>query len=125
MKKITFEQLVVFHKKIILKTGGSVGVRDEGLLKSALARAEATFDGQELYTPDERKIAVISHSLIANHGFVDGNKRIGISAMVLLCKLNDIGLKYTQQELIDLGLAVANNIKNEEGIFNWIMTHKI
>lgn len=124
MKKITLEELLIFHEKITDQTGGSRGVRDEGLLQSALSRGDVTFDGQELYTPDERKIAVIAHSLIANHGFVDGNKRIGVAVMILLCKLNHIELKYTQQELIDLGLAVASDFQDEEDIFNWIIAHK-
>ncbi|MEG0848027.1 MAG: type II toxin-antitoxin system death-on-curing family toxin [Niameybacter sp.] len=124
MKNIEFEQLVVFHKKIVARTGGSNGVRDEGLLKSALARGSITFDGDELYTPNERKIAVITYSLICNHGFIDGNKRIGVAIMSLLCKLNGISLLYIQQELIELGLGVASGDKNEEEIFEWIMSHK-
>lgn len=125
MKNIEFEQLVMFHKKIVARTGGSSGVRDEGLLKSALGRGDMTFGGNELYTPNERKIAVITHSLICNHGFVDGNKRIGVAVMSLLCKLNSITLVYTQQELIELGLAVASGNKNEEEIFEWIVSHKM
>lgn len=124
MKSIEFEQLVVFHKKIVARTGGSSGVRDAGLLKSALGRGDMTFGGAELYTPDERKVAVITHSLICNHGFIDGNKRIGVAVMNLLCKMNGIILVYTQQELIELGLAVASGEKNEEEIFEWIISHK-
>lgn len=124
MKNIEFEQLVLFHKKIVARTGGSNGVRDAGLLKSALSRGDMTFGGTELYTPNERKIAVITHSLICNHGFVDGNKRIGVAVMNLLCKMNSISLVYTQQELIELGLAVASGKKNEEEIFQWIINHK-
>lgn len=124
MKNIEFEQLVLFHKKIVARTGGSNGVRDAGLLKSALGRGDMTFGGMELHTPDERKIAVITHSLICNHGFVDGNKRIGVAVMNLLCKMNGIILVYTQQELIELGLAVASGNRNEEEIFEWIIEHK-
>lgn len=124
MKNVQFEQLVLFHKKIVAKTGGSSGIRDEGLLRSALGRGDMTFGGTELYTPDEKKIAVITHSLIFNHGFVDGNKRIGVAVMNLLCKMNDITLVYTQQELIELGLSVASGNRNEEEIFEWIINHK-
>ena len=123
MNNIEFEQLVLFHEKIVARTGGSSGVRDAGLLKSALGRGDMTFGGKELYTPDERKIAVITHSLICNHGFVDGNKRIGVAVMNLLCKMNGITLVYTQQELIELGLAVASGNRNEEEIFKWIISH--
>jgi death-on-curing protein len=61
-----------------------------------------TFDGKELYESLEMKIAVIAHGLISNHGFIGGNKRIGIAAMILLLKLNNIVITYTQQELISL-----------------------
>ncbi|MGL5675944.1 MAG: type II toxin-antitoxin system death-on-curing family toxin [Cellulosilyticaceae bacterium] len=84
MNNIESEQLVLFHEKIVARTGGSSGVRDAGLLKSALGRGDTIFGGTELYTPDERKIAIITHSLICNHGFVDGNKRIGVAVMNLL-----------------------------------------
>ena len=124
MNNIELKQLVLFHEKIVARTGGSSGVRDEGLLESALSRGDMTFGGTELYTPDERKIAVITHSLICNHGFVDGNKRIGVATMNLLCKMNGITLVYTQQELIELGLAVASGNGNEEEIFRFIISHK-
>lgn len=124
MKNIEFEQVVLFHKKIVASTGGSNGVRDEGLIKSAINRAYVTFDGLELYNPDERKIAVIAHSLICNHGFIDGNKRIGVAVMILLCEMNNIPLRYTQQELIELGLSAASGVMNEENIYEWIIKHK-
>ena len=125
MKSITINQLMEFHKKIALKTGGSYGVRDEGLLESALNRAFATFLGEDLYKSTEKKIAVITHSLISNHSFVDGNKRIGVSTMILLTKLNNIELKFTQAELIELAISIAEGKYSEENIFNWIIDHKM
>jgi len=124
MKCITLNQLIEFHKRITIKTGGSDGIRDKGLLESALSRPFVTFSGEELYRPVERKIAVVTHSLISNHGFIDGNKRIGVSTMILLSKLNDIKLKFTQQELVELGVGVAEGKYVEEDIFNWIINHK-
>lgn len=83
-----------------------------------------TFDGRELFDSTEMKISVISHGLIRNHGFVDGNKRIGIAVMILLLKMNNIKIKYSQQELIELGLGVAEGKLNENDIFAWIERHK-
>lgn len=120
MKNIEFEQVILFHKKIV----ASNGVRDEGLIKSAINRAYVTFDGLELYNPDERKIAVITHSLICNHGFIDRDKRIGIAVMILLCKMNNIILRYTQHELIELRLITASGTMNEEDIYEWLIEYK-
>lgn len=77
MKGIDVEEIMIFHRKIIEQTGGSDGVRDIGLIKSALNRAFSTFDGNDLYKEIEDKVSVITYGLIKNHGFVDGNKRIG------------------------------------------------
>ena len=63
--------------------------------------------------------------MISNHGFVDGNKRIGVSTMILLSKLNNIKLEFTQEELIEVGIGTAEGKYSEEDIFNWIMNHKI
>ena len=124
METIDLKNILKFHEKIVNSTGGSDGIRDIGLIESALNRGFVTFDEQELYESIEMKIAVIAHGLIRNHGFVDGNKRIGVAVMILLLKLNSIILRYTQQELIDLGLGVAEGKLNEDDIFNWIERHK-
>ena len=120
MEIIDIENILLFHKKIVSKTGGSDGVRDLGLIESALNRGFMTFDGRDLYESTEMKISVISHGLISNHGFIDGNKRIGIAVMILLLKLNSIEIRYSQQELIDLGLRVAEGRLNENDILEWI-----
>lgn len=125
MKSITTEQINVFHKKIISNTGGSEGIRDISIIDSALNRAFATFDGNDLYESDLKKISVISYGLISNHGFVDGNKRIGVATMLLFLKLNDINIKYTQKELVDLGLALAQGKYRESDIEEWIKRHQI
>jgi death-on-curing protein len=124
MEFIDIENILLFHKKIVSKTGGSDGVRDLGLIESALNRGFMTFDGRDLYESIEMKISVISHGLIRNHGFIDGNKRIGVAVMILLLKLNDIEIRYSQQELIDLGLGVAEGKLNENHILEWIERHK-
>lgn len=125
MKTIDVNVLLLFQKKIISSTGGLDGVRDKRLLESALSRSNMTFDGSDLYDSIEKKISVITHSLIANHGFVDGNKRIGVAMMILLCKMNDIKIHYTQQELVKLGLAVASGKENSKNIYEWIIDHKM
>lgn len=124
MEFIDLDNVILFHKKIVNKTGGSDGVRDLGLIESALNRGAMTFDGRELYEGTEMKISVITHGLIRNHGFIDGNKRIGVAVMILLLKLNNILIRYSQQELIALGLGVAEGKFNENDILSWIKRHK-
>jgi len=125
MKNITVDEILMFHKKIIRQIGGSEGVRDSTLIESALNRASMTFDGKDLYPETIEKIAVITYSLIKNHGFVDGNKRIGVATMILLLKLNDINVRFSQRELINLGLEVADGTLNEKDIEKWIRDHLI
>ena len=125
MKSVNFEEVLLFHRKIIAHTGGSSGIRDKGLIESALNRGLATFDGAELFSSIHEKVTAITFSLINNHGFVDGNKRVGVSVMLLLLKLNDIKIKYTQKELIELGLKVAGGSWKEHDIYTWIIEHKL
>lgn len=125
MKSVSLEEVLLFHRKIITYTGGSSGIRDKGLIESALNRGLATFDGTELFSSIYEKVAAITFSLVNNHGFVDGNKRVGLSVMLLLLRLNDINIKYTQEELIELGLKVADGSWKEPDIYTWITEHKL
>ncbi|BAE82420.1 type II toxin-antitoxin system death-on-curing family toxin [Desulfitobacterium hafniense] len=123
IRVLNIENIILFHEKIIKETGGSKGVRDIRLIESALNRPFMTYDGRDLYSSNIEKIAVIMHSLISNHGFVDGNKRIGIAVMLILLKMNKLMITYTQDELIDLGLKTAEGTIDEKDIINWIKEH--
>ena len=120
MKSLTIEQLIMFHNKITNASGGSHGIKDRGLIESALNRCLATFDGEDLYPTVIEKISVTTVSLVKNHGFVDGNKRVGVSVMLILLSLNNIEIEYSQEELIELGLGLANGELNEENVIRWI-----
>ena len=124
MKSINLEQVIKFHQKLINATGGSYGIRNKDLIDSAIHRGLSTFEGEDLYKTDIEKIAAITHSLVRNHGFVDGNKRIGIAAMLLLLKINNIPIVYSQRELIALGLGIADSRVEFENIVDWINQHK-
>ena len=125
MKSIDIDNVLLFHKKVVDQTGGSEEIRDLGLIESALNRGYATFDGIDLYRDVEEKISAITHGLVKNHGFVDGNKRIGVSVMVLLLKLNSIQIKYSPHDLIELGLKIADGTFNEKDIKIWINNNKL
>ena len=92
MIRIPIDMVKLLHQLIAEETGGSVGVRDEGLLQSAMDAAFATFDGSDLYPTKEEKGARIGFNLISNHAFVDGNKRIGMHIMLTFLELNGIRL---------------------------------
>ena len=99
MKFLTPEQVLFIHARLIAETGGAHGVRDLGLLLSALARPQATFDGQDLYFDLFHKAGALMESLLQNHPFVDGNKRTAITATAMFLHLNGYRLKASNAEL--------------------------
>ena len=125
MKTIGFAEVLLFHQKIIDRVGGAKGIRDIGLIEGALNSAFSTFDGEELYSSVEDKIAVTTYVLIKNHGFVDGNKRIGVAVMLLLLRLNNIYVDYTQGELVELGIGIASGQGAREYVRKWIEDHRV
>ncbi|MEW9673933.1 type II toxin-antitoxin system death-on-curing family toxin [Ammoniphilus sp. 3BR4] len=124
MRSIELADLFVFHAKIVEQTGGSPGVRDLGLIESALQRPFITFDEKDMYPTVIQKISVMTYALIKNHGFVDGNKRVGVAMMLLLLRLNEIMISYSQAELIELGLKTAEGVWTEKDIERWIKEHQ-
>ena len=121
---LTVEEIISIHEKLVEATGGSNGLRDKGLLESAVYSAEASFGDVEMYPTIEEKAARLAYSLISNHAFVDGNKRIGVFVMLMTLKLNHIKLVYTQDELSGLGLDTASGKAEYEDILAWIREHQ-
>jgi len=109
MISLNKEQVKVLHKRMIIATGGSDGIRDEFLLDSALSSPYQTFDGVELYPSATAKIARIAYSLVCNHPFVDGNKRIGTYVMLVLLELNHIEADFSDDDIIRIGLELADS----------------
>lgn len=120
MMKISIEMAKLLHQLIAEYTGGDAGVRDEDLLDSALEGAFATFDGIDLYPTKEEKAARIGCSLISNHSFVDGNKRIGMLVMLTFLELNGIRLHCTDADIIRAGLGVASGEMKYEDLLEWV-----
>lgn len=117
---ISKEQVLKIHSSLIKETGGIDGMRDENLLDSVLNSPFQTFDSKELYPKLSGKAAQLSFSIIKNHPFLDGNKRIGVHIMLVFLALNNVKLLYTQRELIDFGLKVADLSLSKDDIKNWI-----
>jgi death-on-curing protein len=118
------DQVKRIHSSLIKKTGGLDGLRDNGLLDSALNSPFQTFDSKELYPDILDKAAQLCYSVIENHPFLDGNKRIGVHLMLVFLELNNIQINYTQKELIDFGYGVASGKISKEEIKEWIQLHK-
>lgn len=125
MIKFSKDKVLLLHKLIAEETGGSIGVRDEALLESALENAFAGFGGQEFYPTKEEKGARLGYTLISNHAFVDGNKRIGMYVMLTFLEVNGIRLECTNEEVTEVGLAVAAGTMGYETLLAWIRAHRI
>ena len=119
-----YEQVIKLHSTLISKTGGIDGVRDDNLLDSALTTPFQTFGGKDLYPEILDKASQLCYSLIENHPFTDGNKRIGVHLTLLFLKINNIELTYSQKELIEFGLSVAAGNMNKDDIKQWLINHK-
>ena len=124
MIKFSKGKVLLLHQIMAEATGGSVGVRDEGLLDSALEGAFAGFGDREFYPTKEEKGARLGYTLISNHAFVDGNKRIGVYIMLSFLEINGIRLQCTDDELVDIGLSVASGRMKYEELLQWVLDHK-
>lgn len=124
MIKLSREKVLLLHNIICEETGGDPSIRDIALLESALESAFATFDGVELYPTKQEKGARIGYSLISNHAFVDGNKRIGIFVMLIFLEVNGIKLRPTNEEVARVGLAVASGEMKYQELLDWIIENQ-
>lgn len=120
MNHVLYDDIMMLHKQIIEATGGSDGLRDRGALESALAQPAMTFGGEALYSTPVDKAAALGFSLIMNHPFVDGNKRIGHAAMELFLRLNGYGIMTTVDDAERTILAVAAGELKREDLTRWL-----
>ena len=125
MIKFSKEKILLLHQLIAAETGGSVGVRDEGLLDSAIESAFAGFGDKEFYPTKEEKAAKIGYSLVSNHAFVDGNKRIGMYIMITFLEVNGIYLDCTNDEVVQIGLGLAEGSLKYDELLEWIKNHRV
>ena len=125
MIRFSKEKVLLLHRIMAQATGGSVGVRDEGLLESALEAAFSEFGGVEFYPTKEEKAARLGYSLISNHAFVDGNKRIGMYIMLTFLEVNGIHMDCTNEDVVHAGLSVADGTMDYEGLLAWVREHRL
>ena len=125
MIRLSEEKVRLLHQLMITETGGSPALRDIGLLDSALEGCFQTFGGQELYPTKEEKGARLGYSLISNHAFVDGNKRIGMYIMLVFLEVNGIRLDCSNDDVVEAGLGVASGQMGYEDLLAWVREHRL
>jgi death-on-curing protein len=122
---LTLEDVLEIHRQVIAEPGGATGIRDVGLLDSAIHRPQASFAGIDLYPGLAEKAAALMHSLILNHPFLDGNKRTAFTAADVFLRLNGWKLAANEDELFKFVTAVADGQMSFEQIGPWIKTHLV
>lgn len=120
---ISLDEVIAIHDNMVSLYGGSHGIRDLGLVESAISRPKATFGEKDLYPDIFTKAAALFHSLMFNHAFVDGNKRTTISTTARFLNLNGYNLDVSMREFVDFPLRVENNHLSYEEIAKWLKKH--
>jgi len=120
---LSVEQVLFIHSRVIAETGGSHGLRDLGLLESAVARPQAAFGGKDMYSTLFEKTAALLDSLVNNHAFVDGNKRTGIVCAGIFMQMNGQELTSTQEEFENFAMLVATSHPSIRETSQWLENH--
>jgi len=124
-KYLSLEQVTAAHSTLIERYGGSHGIRDKGLLESAVFRPQTTVFNQEAYPDFFEKCAVLGYSLIQNHPFIDGNKRTGFAAMHLMLLINGYDLTSSSRGEVAMAEKVASGKLKATEIAIWLKTHSV
>jgi death-on-curing protein len=120
---ITVDQIVALHQILIERFGGDPGLHDRGLIESAVAQPLMTFGGQDLYPTVVDKAVALGYSLIRNHGFKDGNKRIGFAALDVFLIAHGQKVLSTVDDMESVGLAVAAGTMSRCQLLDWVRHH--
>lgn len=124
MIRLSKAQVLLLHDQLVVETGGLAGLRDEGMLDSALSAPYQTFGGEDIYPSLLQKAARLCFGLVKNHPFLDGNKRIGVHIALVFLALNGVELQYSQVELSDVILRLAAGEMEAGDLLHWILEHQ-
>lgn len=124
MIRFSREKVLLLHQLLAEETGGTVGLRDQALLDSALESAFAGFGDKEFYPTKEEKAARLGFALVGNHAFLDGNKRIGMYVMLTFLEVNGIRMDCTNEDVVEAALGVASGKMGYEDLLAWVRAHK-
>jgi death-on-curing protein len=125
IRYVTLDEVLELHRLLLEQSGGGPGIRDLGMLESAVAQPAMTFGGQDLYASLADKAAALGFSLVMNHPFVDGNKRIGHAAMETFLVLNDLEIAAEVDEQERVILALAAGVMRREEFTTWVHSHVV
>jgi len=125
IRYLTLAEVLELHRLVLAQTGGGAGLRDLGALEAAVAQPRQSFGGQELYPTLGAKVAALGFGLIANHPFVDGNKRVGHAAMDTMLLLNGAELRASVEEAEAMMLGVAAGKATREQLLVWVEAHTV
>ena len=117
---LSITKVLFVHDRAVKEFGGSFGIRDIGLVESAVARPQASFDGNDLYQSIYDKTAALLQSLLKNHPFVDGNKRTALISAGIFLKMNGLNLTNNHKEEVEFAVKVDNQNLTLEQISNWL-----
>ena len=120
MRYLSLEEIIAVHAKVTAQSGGILGLRDRGALESAVAQPEMTFGGDDLYPTIAERAAALGHSLIQNHPFLDGNKRVGHAAIEVFLVLNGYEISAPVDEQEQVILTVANGRMSRAELGEWL-----
>jgi death on curing protein len=123
MKRLSYETVIAMHSELIAQSGGLDGIRDNNMLDASINSPFHTFDEQYLYPTIQAMAAHLAFSLIKNHPFLDGNKRIGILSMLVFMDINGLPIDCTNDELVTLGLGLADSTISEAELIEWIISN--
>lgn len=123
LKFLTVTRVLAIHDQMVKRFGGMGGLRDLGLVESAVARPQSTFDGEYLYKNIFDQAAALLQSLLKNHPFVDGNKRTALTSAAIFLKQNGVNLKNSHKEEVEFAVRVDNKNLTLEEISEWLKNH--
>jgi death on curing protein len=125
VRYLSLAEVLALHAAVVQQAGGAVGVRDLGALESAVAQPRASFAGVDLYATLPEKAAALGLSLVGNHPFVDGNKRVGHAALETMLVLNGYELDAGVEDAERIMLALAAGQLPREQFVAWIRAHTV
>jgi len=125
IRYLSLVEVLDLHRQVIEQSGGALGIRDLGLLESALAQPRMTFGGKELYSTVLDKAAALGFSIIMNHPFMDGNKRTGHAALETFLILNGLEISASVDEQENVVLTLASGNLGREAFVEWLCPHAV
>ena len=117
---ITIKIILRLHDLSIITYGGSQGIRDQGLMESAIARPYQTFDGEDLYPTVFEEAAALTESIIINHPFIDGNKRTGLLAMLVILEIGNSKITASNDDTYNFTIQISTGEMKFEEIVFWL-----